>query len=93
MYPQRQPPLYAEAVADAEYVPTARTRTVLAQLQAEIAAHQETVKSVALAMGRPYVTFRRYVIGERPMPADDLLDALDVLGLDYATFMRRAGER
>lgn len=90
MYPQRQPNGYS---AHVEYVPSPRTRRVLAQLEAEIAAHQHSIKSLALKMGKPYVTFRRYVKGERAMPADDLLDALDALGVDYTDFMRRAAER
>lgn len=93
MYPARQPSPYPGDVTDAEYVPSARTRKILAQLEAEMAAGRHSMKSVALEMGRPYVTFRRYVKGERAMPADDLLDALDVLQVDYATFMRRASER
>lgn len=76
-----------------DYTPSARTRKVLAQLEAEIAANQMTMKGLAEKMGRPYNTFRRYVKGERALPADDLLDALDALGVGYADFMRRASER
>jgi transcriptional regulator with XRE-family HTH domain len=75
------------------YTPSTRTKKVLAQLEAETAAHGFSMKSLALQMGRPYNTFRRYVKGERAMPADDLLDALDALGVSYSDFMRRAAER
>jgi transcriptional regulator with XRE-family HTH domain len=76
-----------------DYQPSPRTKKVLAQLEAEMAAHGLTMKDVAEQTGRPYNTFRRYVKGERAMPADDLLDSLDAIGVGYADFMRRAAER
>jgi hypothetical protein len=93
VHPHVYPPLYADPVAEADYSPSPRTRKVLAQLKAEIAASGQTTKSLAISIGKPYSTFRRYIAGERAIPADDLLDALDGLGVDYATFMRRVGER
>lgn len=93
VYPSRQLASYARTVPEAEYVPSARTQKVLAQLEAEIAAQRFSMKTLALQMGTPYVTFRRYVKGERSMPAEILLEALATLEVDPAVFMRRAAER
>lgn len=69
------------------------TDAVLAQLNAEITAHDMTVKSVAIAMGSDYNTFRRYATGERPMPMHVYWSALDVIGIDEEVFIRRARDR
>lgn len=70
-----------------------RNDAVLQQLSAEIAASGFTVKSLAAAIDKDYVTFRRYVKGERPMPIGVLGDALDALGVTEEVFFRRARER
>lgn len=66
---------------------------MLTQLRAEISAADMTVTSVAGALEMDYWTFRKYVKGEREMPLDVLTRALEVLGVDYPTFVRRASGR
>ena len=72
---------------------TPLTEAILDQLRAEISAHGTTVKDTATVMEIDYWTFRKYVKGERDMPLDVLTRALDALGLDYPTFVRRASGR
>lgn len=69
------------------------TEAVLAQLNAEIAAHDTTVKDLAGELGMDYNTFRRYTKGERDMPMPVLWDAIAALGIDELTFITRAKER
>lgn len=69
------------------------TDAILEQLRAEISASETSVKATADTMGMDYWTFRKYVKGEREMPLDVLTRALEVLGLDYSTFVRRASGR
>lgn len=69
------------------------TAAILEQLLAEVAAQGKTVKSVAGVIGMDYNTYRRYVQGERDMPVDVLTRTLEVLHLDYPTFLARARER
>lgn len=71
----------------------ALTRAVIEQLNAEIAAKGQTVKSVAILLGRDYNTYRRYLTGERPLTTSTLWATLEALGVDEAVFMRRARER
>lgn len=68
-------------------------QAVLDQLNAEIAAKGETVKSVALLLERDYNTYRRYLTGERLLPTTMLWATLDALGVDEGVFMRRARDR
>lgn len=68
-------------------------QAVLDQLSAEIAAKGYTVKSLAAEMGRDYNTYRRWIIGERPMPVNALWATLDTLSVDGAVFMRRSQDR
>lgn len=70
-----------------------RNESVLKQLEAEIGASDYTVKSLAAAIGKDYITFRRYVRGERPMPMNVLWDALEALDVPEEVFFRRARER
>lgn len=69
------------------------TRAILEQLNAEIAANGQTVKSTAGLIGMDYNTYRRYIAGEREMPIDVLTRTLEVLRLDYQTFVGRARGR
>lgn len=69
------------------------TAAVLAQLSAEITAHGYTVKSLALAMGQDYNTYRRWVIGEREIPLTVLMQSLQTIGVAPDVFMQRAADR
>lgn len=70
-----------------------RQDAVLAQLQAEIAANGHTMKSLAAEVSKDYLTFRRYVKGERPMPMNVYWDTLDALGIPEEVFIARVRER
>jgi len=69
------------------------TEAVLAQLNAEISAAGTDVKSLAGRLQMDYNTFRRYTIGERPMPMTVLWSALEALGVDEVVFIDRAKAR
>lgn len=69
------------------------TESVLAQLNAEISAAGSDVKSIAGRLKMDYNTFRRYTIGERPMPMHVLWAALEVLEVDEVAFIDRAKAR
>lgn len=66
---------------------------VIAQLRAEIAAAGKSQKDVATAADLPYVSFVRYMRGERPMTLRTLKSILGVLGVEPATFYARVQER
>jgi transcriptional regulator with XRE-family HTH domain len=66
---------------------------VLAQLNAEIAAHDHTIRSLAVAMDIDYNTLRRYMLGERSIPMTTLWAVLGTLEVEEGTFMARAKER
>ena len=63
------------------------------QLNAEVAAKGLDVKKLSVALKIDYNTFRRYMNGERPMPMHTFWRALEELGLEEETFVRRARER
>lgn len=65
----------------------------VAQVRAEIAAAGMSQKDVATAAGVPYVSFVRYMRGERPMTLRTLKSILGVLGVEPATFYARVQER
>lgn len=69
------------------------TAAILAQLTAEATAHGYTVKSLALAMGQDYNTYRRWVNGERDMPLLMLMQSLQTIGVPSDVFMQRAADR
>jgi transcriptional regulator with XRE-family HTH domain len=81
------------AFVDNEERANAYTAAILEQLNAEIAARDLNVKALAKLMGMDYGTFRRYTEGLRPLPMTKLWQALDILGIDYGVFTRRASER
>ena len=66
---------------------------VLAQLNAEIAAKDQTPKSVAAALEIDYNTFRRYLKGERAIPMTILWATLETLELAEDVFVTRARQR
>ena len=51
------------------------------------------MRSLALEMGEPYQTIRRYLKGERDLPVWVLGQMLTTLNVDAAVFMARAQER
>lgn len=65
----------------------------IAQLDAEIRASSFSMKSLAAAIGIDYLTFRRYLRGQRQMPTPILLMALDALGISGHAFFDRAAAR
>lgn len=69
------------------------TRAILTQLKAELGSSDFSMRSLAAAMGEPYGTIRHYIIGERDMPVWALGQMLDVMGVDYEVFMKRAKDR
>lgn len=69
------------------------TAAVLAQLIAEATAHGFTVKSLALAMGQDYNTYRRWANGERDFPLPMLMQSLQTIGIAPDVFMQRAADR
>lgn len=69
------------------------TAAVLAQLSAEATAHGYTVKSLALAMGQDYNTYRRWANGERDFPLAMLMQSLQTIGIEPDVFMQRAADR
>jgi len=71
----------------------AYTKAILDQLNAEIGASDYTVKSLAGALEKDYNTFRRWVIGEKPMPMVVLWAAIDQLGIPQLVFAQRAQDR
>lgn len=73
--------------------PTAAEAALIAQLNAEIAAHGQSARSVAAALGCDYNTLRRWVTGERQIRAVTLLEVLDVLHVDRSVFMARVTAR
>lgn len=68
------------------------------QLRAEIAASEyRSIAAFARALNdivpTDYTTFYKRVDGRSEMPMRVMLAALDLLGLDYVTFVTRAMER
>jgi hypothetical protein len=66
---------------------------VIAQLNAEIAARDETVKSIAERGGYSYGSYRRYLSGERSIPMTVYWHTLELLKLDEAVFHARVKDR
>lgn len=75
-----------------------RARAQAEQLRAEIAAsHYRSVAAFARALNEKmptdYTTFYKRVEGKTEMPMRVLLASLDLLDLDYVSFVTRAMER
>lgn len=72
---------------------------VLDAVHAYMGAHKAptgrrwTVRSLALAMGRPYDSTRNYLVGERAMPMEFFLDLALTLGVAPDQIVRDARER
>jgi hypothetical protein len=75
-----------------------RSKAMAAQLRAEIAASSyRKIATFARALDEKVktdpTTFFNRVSGKIPMPQETLFAALDLLGIDYVTFVTRAMER
>lgn len=83
----------AMAVSRLRRVPTRLTSTdVMRQLAKEAGDVFGSRAKFSAALGEPDDTIGRYFRGEREMPADMLLRAIALVGIDEATFFKRARE-
>ena len=64
-----------------------------AQLKAEIAAADRSIRNVAAELGSDYTTLFKVVTGKRPIRMQTVFDILGVLGVDPSAFFTRVQER
>lgn len=79
--------------ADPRRRSTVATEAILEQLNAEIAARGQSIKSVSAALGYDYNTFRRWMNGEREIKIGTVIEVVDLLHVDRAVFFARATAR
>lgn len=64
-----------------------------AQLKAEIAAADRSIRNVAAELGVDYTTLFKWVTGKSQIRLQTVFDILGVLGVDPAQFFTRVQER
>lgn len=61
---------------------------IMQQLSAEIDAKHGNLKTFTRELGVDYHTYRRYIVGERKMSTDLLIESLQALDVDPVLFFR-----